>query len=237
MDDQTDCNWEVATHCPGQTDNEYRTEMTMYTITSSPLMIGTDVRLMTPIMNELLLNEEAIAINQDYEGVSGDAVLACTDPTAPPVCTIEMEEQKSHTHDCVEGRTYGCVNGTQKMWASNGCRGVFTCNGKTGIECDAPGNTRRGECDCEDGAADYQEVWVRHLTDGDLAVAIPNWLNETAELTFCLDALKWAHGESAYARNIWEKKDLGVFSTNFTATLEAHDSLLLRISPVSLVTV
>lgn len=31
---------------------------------SSPMMVGTDIRLMTPIMKELLLNKETIAINQ-----------------------------------------------------------------------------------------------------------------------------------------------------------------------------
>jgi hypothetical protein len=38
---------------------------------------------MTPIMKELLLNEEAIAINQDEEAVPGDATIACNDPAAP----------------------------------------------------------------------------------------------------------------------------------------------------------
>jgi hypothetical protein len=32
-------------------------------------------------------------------------------------------------------------------------------------------------------AADPQEVWVRHMTDGDLAVAIPNWDDADAECT------------------------------------------------------
>ena len=65
------CNWTVPQHCPGQSDNEYRTEASMYVIASSPMMVGTDVRLMTPIMRELLLNAEAIAINQDFEAVPG----------------------------------------------------------------------------------------------------------------------------------------------------------------------
>merc|ERR1719329_4902 len=232
MDDQTDCDWTVPKHCPGMSDDEYRTEASLYTVVSSPLMIGTDIRLMTPIMKELLLNEEAIAINQDYEATPGDAMLACDDPGAPPVCEVSLEKQKSHNHDCVEGVSFGCVNGTRNMWASNGCRGVFTCNGKAGIECEAPGNTKRGDCACSDEPAPpTQEVWVRHLTDGDMAVAMPNWGNESTEITFCLDALGWAHGDSAQARNVWAKKDLGAFSKNFSATIKAHDTLLLRISP------
>jgi len=155
--DKGHCNWTIPAHCPGQSDNEYRTEASLYTVVSSPLMIGTDIRLMTPIMKELLLNDEAIAINQDYEAVAGDAMPACS--------------------------------------------------------------------------GGVQEVWVRKLTNGDFAVAMTNWGNETANLTFCLDALGWPHGEVAHPRNIWAKTDIESFSHNFTASVAPHDTLLLRISP------
>merc|ERR1719246_394628 len=120
-------NWTVPKHCPGQTDNEYRTEMSLYTVVSSPLMIGTDIRLMTPIMKELLLNKEAIAINQDYEAVPGDAQPACR-AIVPEVCSVALEKQASRT-ECVSGENFGCVNGTSKMWTMGGCRGKFACNG------------------------------------------------------------------------------------------------------------
>lgn len=44
-------------HCRGD-------HMMHFCAVSSPMMVGTDIRLMTPIMKELLLNKEAIAINQ-----------------------------------------------------------------------------------------------------------------------------------------------------------------------------
>ena len=40
----------------------HRTEASLYAVVSSPMMVGTDIRLMTPIMKELLLNDEMIAI-------------------------------------------------------------------------------------------------------------------------------------------------------------------------------
>merc|ERR1712139_677655 len=96
-DDTHHWDWTVPKHCPGQTDNEYRTEMSLYTVLSSPLMIGTDIRLMTPIMKELLLNEEAIAINQDYEAVPGDATPSCVGPPPPPShCSVSLDKQISH---------------------------------------------------------------------------------------------------------------------------------------------
>lgn len=64
------------THCPGQTDVEYRTEMTMWVIAASPLLVSTDIRAMTPIMKELLLNAEVIAVHQDQLGKAGDRVLS-----------------------------------------------------------------------------------------------------------------------------------------------------------------
>merc|ERR1712196_626941 len=101
---------------------------------------------MTPIMKELLLNEVAIAINQDYKAVPGDALPAC------------------------EG-------------ASN-------------------------------------EVWLRSFSDGDFAIAMPNLASEEAEISFCLDALKWPHGSTAQARNVWAKQDLGTFSKRFSAKIK-----------------
>ena len=40
-------------HCPGQTDTEYRTEFSMWCIMGSSLLVATDVRNMTDIMNEV----------------------------------------------------------------------------------------------------------------------------------------------------------------------------------------
>ena len=34
-------------HCPGQTDDEYKTEFVVWSLTQSPLIVDTDVRNMT----------------------------------------------------------------------------------------------------------------------------------------------------------------------------------------------
>jgi len=68
---------EEAKHCPGQTDNEYRSEFSIYAITGSPLLIGTDIRNFTDIMKELILNEEVLAVNQDYMSTVGDYYKVC----------------------------------------------------------------------------------------------------------------------------------------------------------------
>eukprot|EP01116_Phalansterium_solitarium_P022797 TRINITY_DN7661_c2_g1_i1.p1 TRINITY_DN7661_c2_g1~~TRINITY_DN7661_c2_g1_i1.p1 ORF type:complete len:439 (+),score=160.98 TRINITY_DN7661_c2_g1_i1:1132-2448(+) len=66
------CNVNQTLHCPGQTDDEYRTEMSIWAIASAPLIVSTDIRNMTAIMQEVLLNKELIAVDQDPLGKAGD---------------------------------------------------------------------------------------------------------------------------------------------------------------------
>eukprot|EP01051_Picozoa_sp_SAG22_P016621 SAG22_NODE_2381_length_2632_cov_1.847217_1_plen_203_part_00 len=158
-DDTGVCNFTSPQHCPGQSDAEYRTEASLYAVVSSPMMVGTDIRLMTPIMKELLLNEEAISINQDADAPPGDALPAC--------------------------------------------------------------------------AGSDDEVWLRKLSDGDFAVAMPNLGNSSASLSVCLESLGWKHGAAAKVRDVWKKKELGTFTKKYTTTVASHDTLLLKISLAS----
>lgn len=49
-------------HCPGQTDDEYKTEFAVWSLTQSPMIVDTDVRNMTQIMRKALLNTELIEL-------------------------------------------------------------------------------------------------------------------------------------------------------------------------------
>lgn len=51
----------------GCTDEEYRTHFSLWAVMNSPLMIGCDIRNMTPATKEILTNKDVIAINQDIE--------------------------------------------------------------------------------------------------------------------------------------------------------------------------
>jgi alpha-galactosidase len=53
-----------AVHCPGQTDDQYRTEFAVWSITQSPLIVSTDVRNLTAVMRELILDAEVVAAHQ-----------------------------------------------------------------------------------------------------------------------------------------------------------------------------
>jgi len=139
-------------HCPGQTDNQYRTEFSLYAIVASPLVIGTDIRNMTAIMKELLLNTEVLAVNQDHLATPGDVKMSC------------------------------------------GTKG-----------------------------------YVRSLTDGTFAVAIPNLSGAKKELSVCFKELGW-DSTTAFVRDIWAHKDMGSFNNMYNATVAADDTLFVILS-------
>jgi len=139
-------------HCPGQTDNEYRTETSLYSVISSPMMIGTDIREMTDVMKELILNKEMLAINQDYKAIPGDQTVSC--------------------------------NST---------------------------------------------AWLRQLSNGNFAVAIPNLDDTPRNISVCLADLGWPSSR-AHVRDVWQKKDFDV-GLLYEREVDVHDTLLVVLSP------
>ena len=51
------------------TDVEYKTEFTLWSISGASMLVATDVRVLSPLQREVLLNHELLAVNQ----VSGQA--------------------------------------------------------------------------------------------------------------------------------------------------------------------
>ncbi len=52
----------------GCTESEYRLHFSLWALLNSPLMIGCDIRNMTPETKKILMNKDVIAINQDPAG-------------------------------------------------------------------------------------------------------------------------------------------------------------------------
>lgn len=55
----------------GCTDVEYRSHFSLWCLLAAPLMLGCDVRAMTPATRDIVLNRETIAVNQDSLGRQG----------------------------------------------------------------------------------------------------------------------------------------------------------------------
>jgi len=56
------------------TDVEYRSHFSLWSIMAAPLLIGTDLRKISPSALEILLNKEVIAVDQDPLGKQGKQV-------------------------------------------------------------------------------------------------------------------------------------------------------------------
>jgi len=140
-------------HCPGQTNNEYRTEFSVYAITGSPILIGTDIRNFTAIMKSLILNPEVLAVNQDYMSTPGDL--------------------------------------------------VHVCGGKF-------------------------QVWLRKLSDGRMAVAIPNYSGASTTISVCFADI--GGKQTMSVRDLWQMKDLGQFDKMYSVQIEKHDTVFVIIS-------
>lgn len=56
------------------TDDEYRTHMSLWALTASPLLAGNDVRSMTPATKAILLNREVLDVDQDTLGKQASPV-------------------------------------------------------------------------------------------------------------------------------------------------------------------
>ena len=75
------------------------------------------------------------------------------------------------------------------------------------------------------------DAWVRTLSDGRVAIALPNLGTEDTPMTVLLDAAGITSGAGAALRDVWNKADLGVHAANYTTTVATHDTLLLIATP------
>lgn len=53
------------------TDDEARTQMAIWSIVAAPLIMGNDARNVSQSQKAILLNSDAIAVNQDPQGEQG----------------------------------------------------------------------------------------------------------------------------------------------------------------------
>lgn len=61
-------------HCPGQSDDEYRTAFAIWSIAQSPLIIATDIRNMTPVMTQTILNPDIVSLHQSTATPPGNHI-------------------------------------------------------------------------------------------------------------------------------------------------------------------
>lgn len=82
------CKRGSLAHCPGQSDIEYQTEFTMWSLTQSPLFVATDIRNMTAIMKSALLNKDILEIHQDTRTPPGKHIGGWWCKQGPLTCQL-----------------------------------------------------------------------------------------------------------------------------------------------------
>jgi alpha-galactosidase len=75
------------------------------------------------------------------------------------------------------------------------------------------------------------QIWVRQLQDGSKAVGIFN-LGDTVE-TGTLNLADLKIGDKARIRDLWLHQNLGVFVKQYTAPIDAHGVILLKVIPLN----
>jgi alpha-galactosidase len=71
------------------------------------------------------------------------------------------------------------------------------------------------------------EVWVKQLADGSKAVGLFNRGESVMPVTAYFRDV--GVGDAALVRDLWEKRDLGVFNSSFTAQVPTHGVVLLKV--------
>jgi len=73
------------------------------------------------------------------------------------------------------------------------------------------------------------EVWVKPLADGSKAVGLFNRGESPMPVTAYFRDV--GVGDAAMVRDLWEKRDLGVYHSSFTAQVPSHAVVLIKVRP------
>jgi hypothetical protein len=246
-------NYEQAAHANGKegtmTATEYQTEFTMWAISASPLTVT------TPIMNctgppppppppfsgkcsvaltKQLSNTKCVpgtsfgcyddeAVMWTSGGCRGE--FACDGMAAATFCNVEG------------GRHANCTCGVPppapgpavcKGWISDLQKKILLNTEAIAVNQDVTPQGRP----LVDGNL---TVWARHLTGGDVAVALYNE-GDTASPGLHVEfaALGWPAGQKATVRDLWAHADVGTATDRTTSVPVApHEAILYRLSPIT----
>ena len=110
--------------------------------------------------------------------------------------------------------TYNCNGGTNQKW-------VYDSNTHT---------IKNGKKCLSASEGGQLEVWAGKLSDDSYAVILLNRGGVKSEMIARWKEIGLPAGD-AMVRDIWARKDIGVFTDSFTATVDSHSSYFLKITP------
>jgi alpha-galactosidase len=203
---------------------------------------------MTEFQKKVWFNTEILAV---YNDTSGFQHIKEVDDTAAsftfPDGDVQVSANCSMTRQissakCTLGKTFGC--GTDEtMWTSEGCRGVFVCDGVENVICDEDGDGKH-TCKCKPGlkpppnqhhGSVIPQVWMRPTADGGAAVVMHNpHDNATASITVDFTAVPmrgWTTTTQLLVRDLWEHEAVGKHSGKYTAAaVPPHGAVFVKLT-------
>ena len=66
----------------------------------------------------------------------------------PSACNVSLVFTQNKFGKCVQGASFGC-EGSDRVWVSDGCRGIFRCNSGSLTRCGYAAKAGRRVCECE----------------------------------------------------------------------------------------
>ena len=80
-----------------------------------------------------------------------------------------------------------------------------------------------------------KEVWAGPLSGGEMAVVLFNRQEAADTITVDFKDLGISESQRVHLRDVWAHKNLGVYSTNFSASVESHGVISLHFTPAKTV--
>eukprot|EP00049_Salpingoeca_infusionum_P009158 m.151714 g.151714 ORF g.151714 m.151714 type:complete len:499 (+) comp14257_c0_seq1:116-1612(+) len=217
------------------TDDEARTQMAIWSINAAPLIMGNDLRNMTDSSKAILLNKDAIAVNQDPLGQQGYRVTPKNDTEVwarnlndgsvavglynknggtatcgwDKVTDGYMETCDPQHEQCFSEKTQ--AEATQECCNNPDCAG-FSFNPSTESGCFKPSL-----------ACGFLK------SPGFIGLSKTNSsANPGADITVQFDQVGFVGNVTVY--DIWKQAVVGVFQNNFTATVPYHGTGFFKLS-------
>jgi len=237
-------NYEQAAHANGKESNmtavEYHTEFSMWAISASPLTVTTPIMNCTAHGPPPPVGTCRVALTKQHSQsacVLG-GTFGCTDGEATmwvrDGCRGEFACDGIEHVVCdevgVPNKTCVCAPPAPlqcRGWLSELQRDILLNTEVLAINQDVTPQGRPLR-------ADDLAVWARALSDGAFAVALYNEDNQPKDLRVSFGALG-AGFETAAVRDLWARKDLGVFGGGYPAeggiSVAAHETKLLKVTP------
>lgn len=235
------------------TEEEERTQMAIWSISASPLIMGNDLRKVPAKSQAILLNKDAIAVNQDRLGKMGIrhprfrssssaqlwyrelsdghvAVALYNKATSqhPPIpgapCDTWNRTDGGYLEACGgAGGNIDCFAGLTEAQALEGCCQNTQC---AGFSFEAEGGSG-----CYKKNQDCGKVGNSNYIGYTKPSQMPTPSGQTADITVNFADVGLSAKDAVDVYDIWAQKGLGSFTGSFTAKgVLAHDTAFLRLS-------